>query len=177
MNLAARQVASERMKRMNEARVKHGLSRRGKECVEFRIWKLMIKRCEDPKHKSFKSYGGRGIFVCKRWRESFENFFSDMGPRPHVLLSIERKDNNGPYEKSNCTWADWRTQARNRTSSRRVFFRGATRTIAEVAELAGIRRHLLYERIERGWPIEIAVSAPADKNARPTGARRGRSQL
>lgn len=73
----------------------------------------MHVRCRDPHAKSFADYGGRGIRVCDRWAD-FANFYADMGPRPSAAHSIERVNNDGDYEPSNCIWATREVQARNR---------------------------------------------------------------
>ncbi len=82
--------------------------------AEYGIWAGMIQRCYNSKRKSFKYYGGRGITVCKRWRNSFENFYSDMGKRTSKIHSIDRKRNSGNYTPANCRWATRKQQARNK---------------------------------------------------------------
>lgn len=81
---------------------------------EWRVWKDMKGRCHNPKCKDYKYYGGRGIRVCRRWRNSFENFLKDMGERPSPELTLERINNDGNYKPSNCKWATWTEQANNK---------------------------------------------------------------
>ena len=89
---------------------KHGLSRTS----EYYTWHQMIKRCTDPTHPRWKDYGGRGINVCVRWQKSFLAFLKDMGRRPSPELSLDRWDNNGNYEPSNCQWVTYSYQNKNR---------------------------------------------------------------
>lgn len=94
------------------AATKHGQST----SREYRIWHDMIRRCTDPARQNWKYYGGRGIKVCRRWRSSFENFFADMGRCPKSK-SIDRINNNGNYEPSNCRWATAIEQCANRRTT------------------------------------------------------------
>lgn len=124
----------------------------------YRIWKAMRKRCQNPNDIGFYRYGGRGISVCDRWSE-FENFLADMGECP-PRRSIDRKDGNGNYEPSNCRWATSYEQVRNRECVRKLELNGEVRTLPEWAEAYGIKRDFLYQRIQRGWAVEDALTKP-----------------
>jgi len=123
---------------------------------EYKVWAGMKGRCADKKQKS---HGGRGITVCERW-QSFENFYADMGPRPSDKHSIERIDNDGNYEPSNCRWATLSEQMRNTRRNRIVEFRGEKRTISEWAVITGLTHKLITWRLNNGWPAEDALTTP-----------------
>jgi len=120
----------------------------------------MKQRCLCPNDPFYERYGGRGIEVCKRWKDSFENFYEDMGPRPvgHVL---DRLDNDGNYEPNNCRWVTESMNQRNRSTNRLLTFRGKTVTLVEWAEELGFNVNTLTTRLNKlGWSVERALTEP-----------------
>ena len=149
---------------------KHGFARKNKKRSEYRVWRKMIERCEDARNKDFADYGGRGIAVCRRWRDSFELFYADMGPRPSAQHSIDRFPNNdGNYEPGNCRWATLREQGRNKRNNRLIDVDGVTRTLAEWAERTGIGPSTLWYRLQAGLSPEVAISKPLRADRRRAG--------
>mgnify|MGYP001615220933 CR=1 FL=1 len=115
----------------------HGYAKRGgKATPTYASWRSMINRCTNPKVRGYDRYGGRGITVCERWLDSFENFLEDMGERP-VGKTIDRADNSGNYTPDNCKWATRSEQARNMRTNLIVVCNGVSMTAIEAAEKCG----------------------------------------
>lgn len=139
------------------ANTKHGDAARGELSAEYRAWSNMIDRCEREGNKQWKDYGGRGILVCVRWRESFAAFLEDMGRKPSPRHSIDRIDNDGNYEPGNCRWATETEQRRNKRNVKYAH-------LIEAAEKNGIRYHTLYARMRNRWAEERAVNEPLNSS-------------
>lgn len=127
---------------------------------EYSVWRGMLNRCENEKEKAYPRYGGRGILVCGRWRDSFENFFSDMGERPSKHHSIDRIDNNGNYDPKNCRWATREMQASNKSSTVMLQANGQTLPLAEWSRIKGIAKSTLWARKKYGWSDSDIVNKP-----------------
>jgi hypothetical protein len=123
----------------------------------YNCWCAIRQRCHNPRNTHYENYGARGIEVCERWRNSFVNFFEDMGERP-IGMTIERKDNNKGYSPDNCTWVTRKHQQRNRRANRRVIAFGMSKTLAEWSEIFGVRHNVIAYRLSRGYSNEDAVS-------------------
>ena len=121
---------------------------------EYNAWCHMRSRCNNPSDRVYALYGGRGITVCDRWLNSFENFYADMGPKPGARYSIDRMNNDGDYEPNNCQWTTAKNQNRNRRTNKLVQYLGREVCIAEASELSGIQPGTLLKRIRLGWSGE-----------------------
>jgi len=119
-------------------------------------WKSMINRCCNPNHPNYKNYGGRGITICEAWRD-FRRFAADMGERP-TGYTIERTDNDGGYTPENCKWATCIEQHRNTRANRFIEYRGRKITVAELAEIAGLKHSTVTRRLNNGWSVEDAAT-------------------
>ena len=129
-------------------------------------WMNMIRRCHDENNPAFKDYGGRGITVCERWRNSFENFFADMGEPTTIKHTLDREDNDAGYSKSNCRWATSKQQSRNSRHNVHVEFNGEIMCISEWAEKLGMKMHTLYNRLFiLGWDKTRAFTEPVVSTA------------
>lgn len=133
-----------------QAKTKHGHSAGGSVSGELGTWMTMRARCNNPAHRAFDKYGGRGIVVCERW-DDFANFYSDMGPRPTIAHTLDRRDNDGNYEPDNCRWATKREQAQNTSRNVNVSYGGQMMCAAEAARRCGISINALLWRIHAGW--------------------------
>jgi hypothetical protein len=138
----------------DETMIKHG----GYLDPTYTVWRNMNARCNNPKNPKYSRYGGRGIKVVERWR-SYATFIADMGPRPEGLC-LERIDNDGNYDPSNCEWATY-TQENNNTSRNKLITLGSvTKTAAEWCELTGLNHRTLASRLSSSMSVEMALTLP-----------------
>ena len=125
----------------------------------YGVWLCMKQRCNYEGHKSYASYGGRGIKVCERWVSSFEAFLADMGDPPDGM-QLGRIDNDAGYEPGNCRWETASQQARNRRSTCWVSAFGEVKPLVEWAEKHGMRADTLKYRLKAGMNAEAAMTKP-----------------
>lgn len=128
----------------------------------YKIWEGMKKRCYGAYCRSYPDYGGRGIYICPEWLAdpmSFYRWALAHGYAPD--LTIERNDANGPYSPENCRWATRAEQNQNTRQSRKLTFRGETKTLAQWGREVGIKASTIGLRIRTGWPVEQALTVPA----------------
>lgn len=126
------------------------------------LWQRMKQRCLNPKCSDFKYYGARGITVCERWRSSFALFAQDMGDPP-AGMTLERKDNNGPYSPDNCAWASRKRQGENTRKVKMIEANGRRMNQSDWARELGVCNSAIIFRIKRGMTPEQAVTVPFRK--------------
>lgn len=127
-------------------RITHGMTHHPAHAV----WNTMKQRCQNPGNKQYSDYGGRGVTVCKRW-QSFESFWIDMGPTYRKGLTLDRRNNDGPYNKVNCRWVTQRVQNRNTRQNRMIQTPRGPMLLCDAAEISGIKAITLHARIKGGW--------------------------
>lgn len=140
----------------------HGFAR----TPTYITWRNIKSRCLNPQNSDYKNYGARGIVVCNRWLENFENFLADMGEKPENC-SIERINVNGDYNRENCKWATRHEQDRNLRRNVYLSFNGKEQCITDWAKEVGLNRHVLRYRIKAGWSVEDALTVPASLGNNP----------
>lgn len=134
---------------------KHGWSKTS----TYMSWSSAKSRCTNSNDDFYFRYGGRGIKMCDRWLISFENFLADMGKKPTPRHSLDRINNDGNYEPSNCRWATHKQQANNKRNNCILNFMGVNKTLAQWAEERGINKGTLWTRIyELGWRTSDALT-------------------
>ena len=121
----------------------------------YTIWRMMVRRCTDANYWKYKDYGGRGITVCPEWLD-FLKFVEDMGERPEGH-SIERRENDLGYCKTNCYWATAKEQARNRRSTVMLTWEGKTQSMVAWAEELGLSYGAMKQRYAAGKPVETIL--------------------
>lgn len=130
----------------------------------YRIWWHIVDRCCNPECPAYENYGGRGIRVCDRWRDSVEDFCGDIlasiGERPSPRMELDRIENDGNYEPGNVRWATRSQQARNRRATAKLTLSGVTRPMADWAEITGIKYYTLKMRKQLGWSDEKTLTTP-----------------
>jgi len=146
---------------------------------EYAIWQGMVQRCTNPRRRCYGSYGGRGITVCDRWRDSFESFLADIGPRPSMAHSLDRIDNAKGYEPGNVRWATRSEQMRNMRSNHWFDLAGRRVLLDEIVAAAGTSTGSVRYWLARGLtPDQVVARAkngpagePGVPNAKLTRAR------
>lgn len=126
----------------------------------FNTWNGMIDRCHNESSKSYRLYGARGIEVCARWRNSFDDFAADVGDKPSPRHSLGRIDNDGNYEPGNVRWETRWEQQRNKRSCRYVTVSGETKTVSEWARSIGVTSEAMRLRLKKSASLEAIVSTP-----------------
>lgn len=144
-------------------RTKHGDARPGNVSRLYIVWQGMIKRCENPNHKNYGIYGGKGISVCNEWKnyETFRAWAYSHGydeNAPYGECTIDRIDGNGDYCPENCKFSNAYEQGRHKSNTVYATLGGVTRPVVEWCEITGARYNTVMVRISRGLTKEAALS-------------------
>jgi len=125
----------------------------------------MLNRCYLKSNIGYTRYSSKGITVCEEWH-TFEGFYADMGDPPTEKHTLDRINNAGNYERGNCRWATMREQQNNKSTNRRISYLGREQTISEWSSELGLYSRLIIERLNMGWSVSTALTAPIVKGRR-----------
>lgn len=145
----------------NSAVKTHGQSK----SLVYGQWCGMVARCHRKTHYGYYKYGSKGVTVCDNWRNSFEAFRDDMGPKPDGG-TIGRIDNAKGYCPENCRWESTKEQAINRTDNRLIEFQGKTLCLKQWSDLTGIGENTITSRLKMGWTVEDSLTKPISRSVR-----------
>lgn len=134
--------------------------------IAYRCWQAMKQRCNNKECPNYQNYGVKGITVCERWMESFENFLEDMGERPSLQHSIDRIDSSKGYYPENCRWATSLQQGERKKNCKYLTINGETMNISAWARKVGIGKMTIANRIKWGWSDYDAVYTPVKEDIR-----------
>lgn len=144
-------------KEMAYKRIIHGNSRSKGNTGEYRSWQAMKARCTNHNYINYKDYGARGISVCQKWIDSFEDFLEDVGPRPTPKHTLDRIEVNGNYEPGNCRWATSKEQNSNTRATHFLEYRGERMPLKHWAERLGVWASSIYARLGKGESPETVI--------------------
>lgn len=130
----------------------------------YSMWKGMRNRCNNPNYRAYHRYGGRGIKVCNRW-DDFWAFVRDMGERPEGF-TIDRKDNDGDYEPSNCKWSSYSEQMNNKYNNHVIRYNGEEKTLMCWSKFLGFDYHRVKALIYKGYSMVEAINHVSDDKRR-----------
>ena len=139
---------------------KHGHAKKKNITSEYTSWQHMLRRCDNPNDTFYSNYGGRGIKVCDEWKNSFETFLKDMGPKPNQYYTIDRIDSNGDYCPNNTRWVSRKEQQRNLRRNRYLTINGITKLLIDWSREYNIHYATLTHRANLGWTDNDLLKKP-----------------
>lgn len=147
------------LKSLNKASITHHLTK----TPEYRTWSDIKTRCYNSKTSKYKYYGGKGITMSNEWKNSFLQFFEDMGEKPSKNHSIERDDVDGNYCKENCRWILMSEQGKNKTNSIKITYNGVTENPEYWESITGLPKSLIINRYGKKWSIQDILETSIGK--------------
>lgn len=126
------------------------------------VWGSMIGRCNNPKNKKYKDYGGRGVVVCDEWASNFKSFYDWAIDKWAEGLQLDKdKLGNGLlYSPNTCCFISCKENQNNKRSNVLIGYKGEIKTVTQWATLFGFSRHLIFRRLKNGWNIDKALNTP-----------------